>query len=67
VDSTYRISLADFEATLTNIDHHGWFERLATRVNQDADSLMTEAARAYAQAHHQEAMVLTEQLKDTLR
>ena len=43
----YRINLNDFRASLANIDFHGWFERLGTRVNQSRATLIVECARGF--------------------
>lgn len=67
IHTTYGINLDDFSATVTHLDHHGWFERLAERINHDKASLLNEAARVYVQVHFAEAASLTEQLKSTLK
>jgi predicted ATPase len=63
----YGINLADFMAQVSNLDHHGWFSRLAQKINQTRDVLLGEFARTYASAHETEAYILTQQLKDTLK
>lgn len=43
----YATNLADFRATLTGVDHHGWFARLALKLGMDPKALIWEIARVY--------------------
>lgn len=67
VQEMYGINLADFAAQINNLDHHGWIDRLAQRVNQTPDALLGEFARKYANSHETYAYLMTQQLKDTFK
>jgi len=47
IQSTYRLNLSDFMASLGEVDHHDWFKRLANRISIDEAALVTEVARVY--------------------
>jgi predicted ATPase len=64
--TNYHMDLPSFVATVNNIDPHGWFERLANRLNIDENNILGEVARAYANAHEVDALLLTQQLKAAL-
>jgi predicted ATPase len=67
ITATYRIDLGDFVAGVGNLDHHGWLDRLATRLNQHRSVLLGEMARAFAGSYQTDAYALAEQLKAVLR
>ena len=43
----YGVHLNDFTATLTGVDHHQWFNLLATKLGIDQKALIWESARVY--------------------
>lgn len=43
----YRVAIADFTTQLRDVNHHGWFQRLADHVRVNKEALVTESARAY--------------------
>lgn len=45
---TYGLDVDSFVAELAGVDHHGWFDRLAERLNRDQAFLVGEACRVYA-------------------
>jgi predicted ATPase len=67
VQEQYGVNMADFSAQTNNLDHHGWIDRLAQRVSQTPDALLSELARVYANSHENFAQAITEQLKATLK
>ena len=67
VQEAYGINLADFTASINNLNPHGWLERLANQVSQMPDALLGELSRVYANAHENYAQAITEQLKATLK
>jgi predicted ATPase len=48
--TTYALDVDSFRAELVGTDHHGWFDRLATRLGRDRAFLVGEACRAYARS-----------------
>jgi len=68
VENTYNLNMHDFQATLTNVDHHDWLERLAQRVNCEKGALMYELARSYvASIAEGDASPLINGLKESVR
>lgn len=43
----YGLNLPNFRATLTGVDHHEWFHRLAVKLGIDPKALTWETARVY--------------------
>lgn len=60
--NTYGLDVDSFLAELAGVDHHGWFDRLAERVNRERAFLVGEACRAYA--GNVSFGALTEQLRE---
>ncbi len=68
LQQTYNVNIVDFGASLTGLDHHQWFGRLADHVNQEESVLIAEAARAYAKSLLEgDASTLTTLLKEAAR
>jgi hypothetical protein len=68
IQSTYAVSLTDFAAGLSGVDHHDWCHRLADRVNVSEHALVAEMARAYSNGISElEATSLRDQLKEASR
>jgi predicted ATPase len=67
----YGISMDDFMASLSGVDHHSWFERLAHKVAQPRAVLIVEAARAHVSGlslpQQEEAGVLIQRVGDAVR
>lgn len=47
VQDRYGVNLIDFRASMSGINHHDWFSRLAFRCAVDEVALIAECARAY--------------------
>jgi len=68
LQQAYNVNIVDFAASVTGIDHHHWFGRLADHVNQDKAVIIAEAARAYAKnIPETDASTLTTLLKEAAR
>lgn len=68
LQQTYNVNVVDFAASLTGVDHHHWFGRLADHVSQNKSAIMAEAARAYAKSLlESDAATLTVLLKEAAR
>lgn len=66
--SNYGINLKDFMASISELDHHDWFTRLANELTLDESSLTCELARIYARAIPEtEASSLIDQLKAAIK
>ena len=65
LQTTYDIDLADFLAGLGTIDHHEYFEILATKASVAREHLAGELAREYAvRVPTNDVTTLVQQLKD---
>lgn len=68
LQQTYNVNIVDFAASLTGVDHHHWFGRLADHVNQHDSAILSEAARAYAKSLPENVVsTLTTLLKEAAR
>lgn len=68
INSIYGFDLTDFNATLADVDHHEWFERLASRIGQDKSALINELSRIYARnIPENDATTLIQLLKEAMR
>ncbi|APC07756.1 ATP-dependent nuclease [Neomoorella thermoacetica] len=68
IQETYALNLDDFVTSLSGVDHHDWFPRLADYINQDKSALVSEASRAYARnLPESEVETLTMLLKEAIR
>jgi predicted ATPase len=68
LEQTYGVNLNDFSATLSNVDHHEWFARLADYVNQNESALIVEVAKIYASSlSESDVSTLTALLKEASR
>ncbi len=68
VERIYNVDLSDFLAGIGDVNHHEWFERLASHVNQEKSALMCEVCRVYANSIlENEASALVELLKESVR
>lgn len=65
VQQNYNLNMNEFSGTsLTGVDHHEWFQKLAARLSIDDTALVTEVSKIYAQSLNiQEIQSLTSLLK----
>jgi hypothetical protein len=64
IATEYGVSLDDFSTSLSAVNHHEWFVRLASHLNKSEDAVVAEAAKVYVQGLSEQQLTgLTELLK----